>query len=62
MRSAAAIRQLRLRRKLSLAQVAKTVGVSVGFLSAVERSQMKRVRRYSAQAGALLQNQYPGFF
>lgn len=34
------LRQLRLRRGLSLAQVAKTVGVSVGFLSAVERSHM----------------------
>ncbi len=34
------LRQLRARRKLSLAQVAKAVGVSVGFLSALERSQM----------------------
>jgi DNA-binding transcriptional MerR regulator/mannose-6-phosphate isomerase-like protein (cupin superfamily) len=41
------LRQLRLRRKLSLAQVAKTVGVSVGFLSAIERSQM------SASVGTL---------
>lgn len=34
------LRQLRLRRALSLAQVAKAVEVSVGFLSAIERSQM----------------------
>ncbi|HVI78275.1 MAG TPA: cupin domain-containing protein [Candidatus Acidoferrum sp.] len=34
------LRQLRSRRKLSLAQVADTVGISVGFLSAMERSQM----------------------
>jgi len=34
------LRQLRLRRALSLAQVAKAAGISVGFLSALERSQM----------------------
>lgn len=34
------LRQLRARRKLSLAQVAKAVGISVGFLSALERSHM----------------------
>jgi DNA-binding transcriptional MerR regulator/quercetin dioxygenase-like cupin family protein len=34
------LRQLRARRRLSLAQVAEAVGVSVGFLSALERSQM----------------------
>ena len=34
------LRQLRIRRGLSLAQVAKAVGISVGFLSALERSQM----------------------
>jgi DNA-binding transcriptional MerR regulator/quercetin dioxygenase-like cupin family protein len=34
------LRQLRLRRGLSLAQVAKAAGISVGFLSALERSQM----------------------
>src|SRR5207248_5703242 len=34
------LRQLRTRRKLSLAQVADVVGISVGFLSAMERSQM----------------------
>jgi len=34
------LRQLRARRKLSLAQVAKAIGISVGFLSALERSQM----------------------
>jgi len=34
------LRQLREKRKLSLAQVAKAVGISVGFLSALERSQM----------------------
>jgi len=34
------LRQLRARRKLSLAQVASAVGISVGFLSALERSQM----------------------
>jgi len=34
------LRQLRGRRKLSLAQVAGAIGVSVGFLSALERSQM----------------------
>ena len=33
-------RQLRSRRGLSLAQVAKAVGISVGFLSALERSHM----------------------
>ena len=34
------LRQLRARRRLSLAQVANAVGISVGFLSAMERSQM----------------------
>jgi DNA-binding transcriptional MerR regulator/quercetin dioxygenase-like cupin family protein len=34
------LRQLRARRKLSLAQVAQAAGISVGFLSALERSQM----------------------
>jgi DNA-binding transcriptional MerR regulator len=34
------LRQLRAKRKLSLAHVAKAVGISVGFLSALERSQM----------------------
>ena len=34
------LRQLRLRRGLSLAQVAEAVGISAGFLSALERSQM----------------------
>jgi DNA-binding transcriptional MerR regulator/mannose-6-phosphate isomerase-like protein (cupin superfamily) len=34
------LRQMRTRRGLSLAQVAKAVGISVGFLSALERSQM----------------------
>ena len=34
------LRQLRIRRGLSLAQVAENVGISVGFLSALERSQM----------------------
>jgi DNA-binding transcriptional MerR regulator/quercetin dioxygenase-like cupin family protein len=34
------LRQLRTRRGLSLAQVAESVGISVGFLSALERSQM----------------------
>ena len=34
------LRQLRSKRKLSLAQVANSVGISVGFLSAMERSQM----------------------
>ncbi|HEV2397596.1 MAG TPA: cupin domain-containing protein [Candidatus Sulfotelmatobacter sp.] len=34
------LRQLRSRRRLSLAQVAEAVGISVGFLSALERSQM----------------------
>jgi len=41
------LRQLRLRRGLSLAQVARAVGISVGFLSALERSQM------SASVGTL---------
>jgi len=36
----ARLRQLRIRRRLSLAHVAKAAGISVGFLSAVERSQM----------------------
>jgi DNA-binding transcriptional MerR regulator/quercetin dioxygenase-like cupin family protein len=36
----ARLRQLRSRRKLSLAEVADAVGISVGFLSAMERSQM----------------------
>ena len=36
----ARLRQLRTRRELSLAQVAKAAGISVGFLSAIERSQM----------------------
>ena len=34
------LRQLRARRRLSLAQVADAIGISVGFLSALERSQM----------------------
>jgi DNA-binding transcriptional MerR regulator/quercetin dioxygenase-like cupin family protein len=34
------LRNLRAKRRLSLAQVAKAVGISVGFLSALERSQM----------------------
>jgi DNA-binding transcriptional MerR regulator/mannose-6-phosphate isomerase-like protein (cupin superfamily) len=34
------LRQLRVRQKLPLARVAKAVGISVGFLSAIERSQM----------------------
>ena len=34
------LRALRAKRKLSLAQVASAVGISVGFLSALERSQM----------------------
>jgi len=34
------LRRLRSKRRLSLAQVADAVGVSVGFLSAMERSQM----------------------
>jgi DNA-binding transcriptional MerR regulator len=34
------LRKLREKRKLSLAQVAQTVEISVGFLSALERSQM----------------------
>jgi DNA-binding transcriptional MerR regulator/mannose-6-phosphate isomerase-like protein (cupin superfamily) len=34
------LRRLRTKRKLSLAQVAEAVGISVGFLSALERSQM----------------------
>lgn len=34
------LRQLRARRRLSLSQVAEAVGISVGFLSALERSQM----------------------
>jgi DNA-binding transcriptional MerR regulator/mannose-6-phosphate isomerase-like protein (cupin superfamily) len=34
------LRQLRARKRLSLAQVADAVGISVGFLSALERSQM----------------------
>src|SRR6266581_2419948 len=41
------LRQLRVKRKLSLAQVAKAAGISVGFLSALERSQM------SASVGTL---------
>src|SRR5260370_11982432 len=35
------LRQLRVKRKLSLAQVARAVGISVGFLSALERSRMR---------------------
>src|SRR6202040_2804932 len=34
------LRQLRTKRRLSLAQVAGTVGISLGFLSALERSHM----------------------
>ena len=34
-------RRLRKRRKLSLAQVARATGVSIGFLSALERGQMR---------------------
>src|ERR1700678_1580371 len=34
------LRHLRAKRRLSLAQVARAVGISVGFLSALERSQM----------------------
>ena len=42
------LRQLRSRRHLSLAQVADAVGISVGFLSALERSHM------TASVGTLL--------
>jgi DNA-binding transcriptional MerR regulator/quercetin dioxygenase-like cupin family protein len=49
----ARFRRLRQRRGLSLAQVAKSTGVSVGFLSALERGQMsasvatlRRIARY----------------
>lgn len=49
------LRQLRTKRQLSLAEVATAVGVSVGFLSAIERSQMnasvgtlRRLERYYA--------------
>jgi len=41
------LRQLRTNRRLSLAQVANAVGISLGFLSALERSQM------SASVGTL---------
>jgi transcriptional regulator with XRE-family HTH domain len=41
------LRQLRVKRGLSLAQVAKAVGISLGFLSALERSHM------SASVGTL---------
>lgn len=41
------LRQLRAQRKLSLSQVARAVGISVGFLSALERSHM------SASVGTL---------
>src|SRR2546423_13803800 len=41
------LRKLRAKRELSLAEVAKAVGISVGFLSALERSQM------SASVGTL---------
>jgi transcriptional regulator with XRE-family HTH domain/transposase-like protein len=41
------LRQLRVKRGLSLAEVAKAVGISVGFLSALERSRM------SASVGTL---------
>jgi DNA-binding transcriptional MerR regulator len=34
------LRRLRVKQRLSLAQVARSVGISVGFLSALERSQM----------------------
>src|SRR5262249_50044574 len=34
-------RRLRMKRGLSLAQVAKAMGVSIGFLSALERGQMR---------------------
>jgi DNA-binding transcriptional MerR regulator/quercetin dioxygenase-like cupin family protein len=43
----ARLRQLRVRHGLSLAQVAKSVGISLGFLSALERSHM------SASVGTL---------
>ncbi len=36
----ARLRRLRLARKLALVEVAKAVGISVGFLSGIERSQM----------------------
>ena len=41
------LRQLRLQRGASLAKVAKSIGISTGFLSAIERSQM------SASVGTL---------
>ena len=41
------LRQLRAKQRLSLARVAQSVGISVGFLSALERSQM------SASVGTL---------
>jgi len=51
------LRQLRMKRKLSLARVARAAGYRWDF----ERSGAvpdERFRRNSAQAGALLQNQY----
>src|SRR5438309_8549816 len=41
------LRQLRAKRRLPLAEVSKSVGISLGFLSAIERSQM------SASVGTL---------
>ena len=56
------LRQLRTRRELSLAQVAKTVGISVGFLSALERSQMSASVSTLRKLAAFYQTNILGFF
>ncbi len=56
------LRQLRTRRGLSLAQVAKTVGISVGFLSALERSQMSASVSTLRKLASFYQTNILGFF
>ena len=52
------LRRMRLHKGYSLSKVARAAGVSVGFLSALERGQMTRFRGYFAPDGALLSNEY----
>ena len=56
------LRQLRAKRRLSLAQVARAVSISVGFLSALGAVADEWVGGNAAQVGSILQDQHFGFF
>ena len=53
------LRQMRLQRGLSLAQVAKRVGISVGFLECPGTFPHERIGEHSTKAGTILQDQHP---